>query len=260
MPPRFKKLKTQLDVITSASNIEEDLSDSSWTKEDYQDRFSKNYGEIRDYFSNHFDISYVNSDIISSDNESSITNLNTFKLPWDTMNTFTLNCKFVSLTSEFRKCLKKILEEPPKISFGHFFSTNSPLQRRYKDRANFKSVCESNDEAVDEHEYLSKREGLCLNRNRRSSDNKLNFQSDTLVPPIHNINKRAIRKGSATSRYQNIDQHKKRFFGIFGNILVKSHQREKYALQRQDSLNLEDDFVYALNDYKMGDASGMLAI
>lgn len=103
MPPRFRKLKTQLDVITSASNIEEELSDSSWAKEDYQDRFCKNYGEIRDYFSNHFDISCLNGDISSSDNASSITNLNTIKPSWDAMNTFTLNCKFISLTSEFRK-------------------------------------------------------------------------------------------------------------------------------------------------------------
>lgn len=85
-------MRTNLDVITSVSNMEEEFSDCTWAKEDYQERFKMNMGEIKDYFSNHFDFSSNQDDkldLVSS--ESSQTNQKTIKQTWESMNTFRLN-------------------------------------------------------------------------------------------------------------------------------------------------------------------------
>jgi len=113
---KSRKLKSQLDIISSVSNLEDDNSDFEWDKSDYHDRFDRSSGQIKDYFSNHFEISNKVIGKISSDGASSFTNHNTIKPSNELMNTFTLTCKFSSLTGEFRKCLKKRLEEPDNVS------------------------------------------------------------------------------------------------------------------------------------------------
>lgn len=86
---KYKKIKSSLDVITSASCIEEEFSDCTWEKADYQEKFDKNYGQIKDYFSNNFFYG-ENTDNLSHSNATSMTNEQQIPRKIDRLNTFTL--------------------------------------------------------------------------------------------------------------------------------------------------------------------------
>lgn len=90
---------------------------------------------------------------------------------------------------------------------------------------------------------------------RKSSDGKISLETSEFLQPLSARAVLSDKKGSTTFRHKEIEQKKTRPFAIFGNILVNCQPKERKQLLRKDSMMHEDDFMFAVNKFKLRESS-----
>ncbi|CAI2383256.1 unnamed protein product [Moneuplotes crassus] len=233
---KLTKLKTSFDVIMSMSNIEDTFSDCTWGKDDYQERFDRDFGKIKDYFSNQFEIQ-KNSTSLISEGDYSYTN---FK-PTDTtgcLNLIEVRCKFLSLKNEFRRRLNNQIKRSPVQKSGSFLNSGNNLEKTAEE--------DSHHVDIEMKKELKPRTVKVLdypNPKPRKTSKDLEISSfDEIVAMTSSQNVNAYqRRGSMSSRRFESRRNQVLPYSLFGNIIV-DEQTNWRVMKKNESLLLGDAF------------------